>query len=150
MAEELGDMYIVNIVGDGGKKNILENKVKNLKNVNLLSPVKRDELLLLYKKSDYLFLHLNDYSAFQKVLPSKLFEYGATNKKIIAGVGGYAAEFIKEHLPNAIVFEPCNCNDLMKKMKSLSTDNDVNKIDFIYEFSRSRIMKKLVKEVYTL
>ena len=150
MAEKLGDMYIINIVGDGGKKNILEDKVKNLKNVNLLSPVKRDELLLIYKKSDYLFLHLNDYSAFKKVLPSKLFEYGATNKKIIAGVGGYAAEFIKEHLPNAIVFEPCNCNDLMKKMKLLSKDSNMNRSKFIHEFSRSRIMKKLVKEVYTL
>ena len=49
--------------------------------------------------TDVLFLHLNDYSAFRKVIPSKIFEYAATGKPIVAGVSGYAAEFLRHENP---------------------------------------------------
>jgi glycosyltransferase involved in cell wall biosynthesis len=51
-------------------------------------------------------LHLNDYPAFRKVPPSKLFEYAAVGKPILAGVAGHAAEFIDQEIDNAAVFPP--------------------------------------------
>ena len=81
--------------------------------------MKRDELIKIYQSADILFLHLNDYDAFKKVLPSKLFEYGALGKPIWAGVAGHAAEFIKENITNAAVFSPCNVNDAVKSFESL-------------------------------
>ena len=72
----------------------------------LLQPVKRDELIEIYQSADVLFLHLNDFDAFKKVLPSKIFEYAATGKPIWAGVAGYAAEFITSKIENSAVFFP--------------------------------------------
>ena len=44
------------------------------------------ELLNYYNQANILFLHLNSIKAFEKVLPSKIFEYAASNKPILAGV----------------------------------------------------------------
>ena len=69
-----------------------------LENVILKDPVSRFELKSIYNTADYLFLHLNDYSAFKKVLPSKIFELATYPKTIIAGVSGYSADFIKKEI----------------------------------------------------
>ena len=64
----------------------------------------KQKLIKEYLNADILFLHLNDYEAFQKVLPSKLFEYGAMNKPILAGISGYSKEFVKSEISNCAVF----------------------------------------------
>jgi len=150
MARILGNLYEIHIVGDGGIKFRLEESIKGLDNVKLFDPVGRDKLLEIYKQSDFLFLHLNDYEAFKKVLPSKLFEYGATDKKIIAGVSGYAKEFIEENISNAVVFEPCNIDDFKEKFFNYSFDDKINRTDFKNMFCRKNIMNNLAKEVYEL
>ena len=48
-----------------------------------------------------LFLHLGAVPAFEKVLPSKLFEYAALGKPVLAGVAGYAADFVRAEIDNA-------------------------------------------------
>jgi hypothetical protein len=148
MAEYLGSEYEFHIYGDGGKKNellrILEER--QIKNIKISTPVSRDELKTIYKESDYLFLHLNDYEAFKKVLPSKIFEYGATEKKVIAGVSGYSAWFIKQNLPSWIVFEPNNLEDFKKefeKNRAILPNNSV----FKQQFNRSKIMDNLIKQL---
>ena len=88
------------IYGDGGAGNLLEKaiKVKNIKNIHIKKPVNRQNLLEIYNEADALFLHLDDKSAFEKVLPSKIFEYAATGKPLLAGVAGYASRiFEKEY-----------------------------------------------------
>jgi glycosyltransferase involved in cell wall biosynthesis len=98
------------IIGDGGRKEALRAALASagIDNVDMLPPVKRAQLIEAYQAADVLFLHLNDYDAFRKVLPSKLFEYGAMGKPIWAGVSGYAAEFVRTELDNSVVFHPCN------------------------------------------
>jgi len=148
LAEYLGHEYKINIYGDGGKKNELLQLLEKqqISNVEIFAPVSRKELKKIYKESDYLFLHLNDYEAFRKVLPSKIFEYGATEKPIIAGVSGYSARFIKQHLPSWIVFEPTNLTDFKKefeKDKIILPDNTV----FKQKFNRASIMNELVEQL---
>ena len=65
-------------------------------------------LLEHYRKADILFLHLNNFRAFEKVLPSKIFEYAATGKPILAGVSGYASKFLREQIVGVQVFNPCD------------------------------------------
>ena len=67
------------IIGDGGRLPQLEQALKAaaINNVELLNPVGRDVLIQAYQHADILFMHLNDYDAFLKVLPSKVFEYAA-------------------------------------------------------------------------
>lgn len=150
IAKKLGDHYEIHIIGDGGRKKALIENLKDIENVKLFDPVNRTKLLEIYKNSDILFLHLNDYEAFKKVLPSKLFEYATTNKFIIAGVGGYAKEFIEENISDAIVFEPCNADDFYEKFKKVLNFSDINRISFIEKFKRENIMNLMSKEVYEL
>lgn len=150
MAKKLGKDYEIHIIGDGGRKKELVNNLNNIENVKLYDPVNRAKLLEIYKNSDILFLHLNDYEAFKKVLPSKLFEYATTNKFIIAGVGGYAKEFIEENISDTFTFKPCDINDFYDKFKKVENFADINRTFFVEKFKRKNIMNIMAKEVYNL
>ena len=103
-AKILGEGYTFLIYGDGGAKIKLQNEINNLniKNVVLKEPVSRTELKIIYNNADYLFLHLNDYSAFKKVLPSKIFELATYPKIILAGVSGFSSYFIKNEVTTVL------------------------------------------------
>lgn len=132
------------IIGDGGRKAILKAAVAHMQNVKLFAPVKRAELLEIYNKSDVLFLHLNNYEPFKRVLPSKLFEYIASYKPIIAGVDGYTKEFIMKYVPDSLVFEPCNISDFCSKYVDFKGIVDLSRRrEFISIFSRQRIMTEM-------
>jgi glycosyltransferase involved in cell wall biosynthesis len=98
------------LIGAGGRLAQLRQAIEEAgcQNVAIKDPVPRDALIEQYAQADILFLHLNDFDAFKKVLPSKIFEYGALGKPVWAGVSGFPAEFIKENLSNAAVFPPCD------------------------------------------
>src|SRR5690606_26666824 len=108
MAKRLEREWTLWVVGDGSARRDLEEAVgkAQVSNVVLRPPVPRGELAELYGRADCLFLHLNNKPAFHRVLPSKVFEYAATGKPIVAGVPGYAAEFVNAEIANAAVFAP--------------------------------------------
>lgn len=136
------------IIGDGGRKAKLIDALQaaNCKNVELRSPISRNELLAEYKSADVLFLHLNDYEAFQKVLPSKIFEYGALGKPIWAGISGFANEFANENITNIATFMPCNADDACMVFDSLDLATQPRP-QFIQLFCRQEIMKKMAIEI---
>ena len=144
-AKKLGNNFTFLIYGDGGAKNKLQKEIDNLKvkNVILKDPVSRFELKSIYNTADYLFLHLNDYSAFKKVLPSKIFELATYPKTIIAGVSGYSAGFIKKEVPNSYVFNPCDIRSLVGFLENDKTSSDFDRERFKSKFSRSTINKQL-------
>ncbi|MEX0780779.1 MAG: glycosyltransferase family 4 protein [Balneolales bacterium] len=150
-ASKLANDYHFNIIGDGGSKNKLAAKLKemNVNNVELIRPMKRKDLLIIYSQSDYLFLHLNDYDAFKKVLPSKIFEYGATPLPMIAGVGGYAQKFINENVNNAIVFSPNKADEFVQKLLAFKPEFKVRH-DFIKEYRRIGIMDNMAQSILQL
>ena len=104
----------------------------------------RDELIAMYQSADILFLHLNDFNAFKKVLPSKIFEYAATGKPIWAGVAGYAAEFITSKIQNSAVFPPCDTNAAALAFEHLEMVT-MARTEFTNEFSREKIMNDMAK-----
>lgn len=136
------------VIGDGGQLSLLKGKIDELgiKNIKLLPPVSRQELKAFYNNSDILFLHLNAYSAFEKVLPSKVFEYGSLGKPIWAGVAGYASKFIKENLDNAVVFEPTSCHDALLEFDKLKLEVGP-RTEFVGNFKREAIMEKMVASI---
>ena len=136
------------LLGDGGRKSQLEAALKEEKasNVELLAPVSRGELIRIYQQADVLFLHLNNYDAFLKVLPSKIFEYAAVGKPIWAGVSGYAAEFLQEHVTNAAVFHPCNAQGAIESFDKLELNTQARK-EFVAKFSRESIMQKMASDI---
>ena len=138
------------LVGDGGKRRELRYELdrREIKNVRLLDPVPRHELFEHYRNSDILFLHLNDFQAFRKVLPSKIFEYAATGKPILAGVGGYAAEFLAEQVPGVEIFEPCNYIAMQQSLlRILRGPRLFCRRDFCARYLRKSIMTKMATEI---
>ena len=136
------------LLGDGGRKTQLEAALQALKvnNVELLKPVNRNELIKIYQDADVLFLHLNDYDAFLKVLPSKIFEYAALGKPIWAGVSGFAAQFLNEYVSNAAVFQPCNLEEAVESFENLELETHPRK-EFVERFSREGIMQKMALDI---
>lgn len=145
------------IVGSGGRINQLRNvaahseDIENTNNIEIVPPIPRQQLLAEYKNADVLFVHLNDYSAFKKVLPSKLFEYGATGKPIVAGVAGYAAEFVESELDGAIVFKPGDSKGLATAIQETVLNLEaVDRTAFCEKYSRTKIMKTMARDIVTL
>ena len=146
IAEEISSDYSIEVYG-GGKyqhelKNIcmdmgLQNKIK------INGPVTRREVIQIYKDADYLFLHLNNYKAFEKVLPSKIFEYANTNKPILAGVNGYAREFIQDNVDGCLLFEPCNSKDFIQKFNQKKLKPFYDRSEFVKQYTREEISKKI-------
>ncbi len=153
VADRLAEKVRFRMIGDGGRRKALEAEIaqRKLTNVELLPPVPRNELLEHYRAADILFLHLNDLDAFRKVLPSKVFEYGATRKPILAGVAGYAAEFCKEHLPDAEVFAPLDSGSMVQAIERLiAAPVRPDRTEFARRFARGSIMDSLACDIVQL
>lgn len=151
LARRMQDRVKFRLIGDGGRRPQLVAKLEELEcaNVEILSPVKRDQLIEEYQSADVLFLHLNDYPAFKKVLPSKLFEYAAMGKPVWAGVSGYAGEFVKSEIMNSAVFYPCDLVGAVQSFSELKLTY-VNRSDFIEKFDRRNISRKMARDVLSL
>lgn len=151
LAKKMEGRVRFRLIGGGGRLRQLEGALAEAgcTNVVLESPVARAELIQFYQQADVLFLHLNDYDAFRKVLPSKLFEYGALGKPIWAGVGGYAATFVKENLDNAAVFAPCDASEAVKAFETLEIADQPREA-FVSRFSRKTIMDEMARDVIAL
>ena len=83
-----------------------------------------------YQKANILFLHLNDLNSFHKVLPSKIFEYAATGKPILAGVKGYAAKFLREQVKGVEIFEAVSFYILFNRLEIYPT------LVVVFDFSK--------------
>lgn len=139
------------IVGDGSGLAALQKVIfeKNISNIVIHKPVARDELLKFYLSSDILFLHLNNYDAFKKVLPSKIFEYAATGLPILAGVDGYSKEFLQENVENSRIFTPCNAKEAIDEMNMLDFVS-INRKEFKENYSRKKTSEMLVSRFIEL
>jgi glycosyltransferase involved in cell wall biosynthesis len=139
------------VIGDGGRRAALEGALAaaGVKDVELRAPVSRANLLEAYRSADILFLHLGAHAAFEKVLPSKLFEYAALGKPVLAGVGGYAAQFVRDEITNAAVFAPCNVEQGVRAFEALRIE-DRPRPDFIAKFSRATIARAMADDILAL
>ncbi len=147
-AKALGNSYKFLIIGDGGVKHKLTDELDrlNVTNVEIRNPIPRKELLKVYEQSDFFFLHLNDYEAFEKVLTSKIFELGAYDKPIIAGVAGFANQFIAENIPNRILFLPGQVDEMIRQLKAY-TYHTAFRTEFIQNFKREAINSNMAKSI---
>jgi glycosyltransferase involved in cell wall biosynthesis len=146
LARLAGVKYKFKVIGDGGRKAALVEASKGITNLSFHPPVNREQLIQEYLSADILFLHLNDYPAFEKVLPSKIFEYAAVGKPILAGVSGYSAEFINQEVENAEVFYPSNLQQAVTSLTSLKL-GQTNRDSFIKKYTRTNIMMEMANSI---
>lgn len=136
------------LFGDGGRRSQLETELEKqqITNVELQTPVSRKDLIKIYQQADVLFLHLNDYDAFLKVLPSKIFEYATLGKPIWAGVSGFSAQFLNDNVSNVAVFDPCNLEAAIKSFEQLELITQPRST-FVKQFSRDVIMRSMAADI---
>lgn len=139
------------VIGDGGRRTQLEKALADagVSNVELRAPIKRAQLIEAYQSADVLFLHLGAQPAFEKVLPSKLFEYAALGKPVLAGVGGYAGRFVREEIRNAAVFAPCDAPGAVRAFDALRIER-TPRPEFIEKYRRENISRQLATEILAL
>jgi glycosyltransferase involved in cell wall biosynthesis len=137
------------IVGDGGKLEDLRAALSlDADHVTLLPPVPRTKLHQHYCEADILFIHLNDHQAFHKVLPSKIFEYAATGKPIIAGVAGISADFLRAEVPGCFVFDPCDFRAMASAVAdAIAVQQPIDRTAFLNEYARTTIMNAMAQDV---
>jgi len=138
------------IIGGGGRHEALSNALSasGVTNVDLCPPVSRSELAKHYAEADILFLHLNDHAAFRKVLPSKVFEYAATGKPLLAGVAGHAASFIQSEIAGAEVFAPCDAEGFMASFEQVEgMPERIERGAFLDRYARRRVMEAMALDI---
>ncbi|WDU63595.1 glycosyltransferase family 4 protein [Pseudomonas poae] len=148
LAEQLADTACFYVIGDGNTLRALSEALieRQIKNVELIAPMPRHRLIHYYQQADVLFLHLNSFQAFFKVIPSKLFEYAATGKPILAGLMGCPKAFTLSQIPNACVFAPADADAAvaaLARLKLGATDRSA----FIQRYSRNAIAQQMALEI---
>ena len=153
-AKRLGSGYRFVVVGDGSTISLLRKAIKreSVVNVELLPPVGRSELVKYYRDADILFLHLNNIPALRRVLPSKIFEYAALKKPIVAGLSGYSAQFLRDHVPYAFLFDPGDSKGavscVLNAVESSVPEDVVS--EFVMTYSRVVIMDQMANQLISM
>jgi glycosyltransferase involved in cell wall biosynthesis len=114
--------------------------------VEMRLPLPRAALIEVYEEAQVLLLHLGPQEAFEKVLPSKVFEYAALGKPLLAGVAGYAARFIRAEIDNAAVFAPCDADGAVQAFASLRLA-DRPRSQFVAKYRRANIAATMADDV---
>ncbi|MCG2588186.1 glycosyltransferase family 4 protein [Rhodohalobacter sulfatireducens] len=152
-AELLYGKYVFRIIGDGGAKQKLVDKLRELeiKNVEMVEPMSRTEVVNEYRNADILLIHLNNLPIFNKVLPSKIFELAAVEKPILAGVNGYAQEFLNDKIEGTFLFNPGDVHGLIHQIdvveNFLKENTTIDNSEFISEFDRQDIKEQMAKSI---
>lgn len=148
LANRLANKAKFIIVGSGSAVKRLKTALTqhNVTNVDLIEPMKRTDLLSYYNTADVLFLHLNDLPSLKNVIPSKLFEYAATEKPILGGLSGYSAKFATDNIKNMRVFPPCDIESAVRALESLNIET-TDRRDFVKKYSRKYIVANMATEL---
>jgi glycosyltransferase involved in cell wall biosynthesis len=93
-----------------------------LKNVTFINNVSREKVSAYLSLLDIGLIHLRKSDAFEKVIPSKIFELAAMQVPMLLGVKGEADRLLAKY--NAgVCFEPENKNDFISKFRELKNNS---------------------------
>lgn len=154
-AEKYKSKVEITIIGKGSQESIIKNLIteNQIENIQLISSVPRNELLEKYEETDILFLQLKNIKMFEKTIPSKIFEYLASQKPILYGVEGVAKKILKEEFNRKYYFKANDIENLMKTFESLIKDIEENnyvKPDLerlINDYSRKKLSIKYADKI---
>jgi glycosyltransferase involved in cell wall biosynthesis len=112
------------VVGDGATREELAAQVSAAGLDDLITVAGRQPKELMpgfLSISDCCLVHLRKTALFETVLPSKIFEAAALEKPIVMGVGGFAAEIVRD-ADCGICIEPENAAELVAAIDELRTN----------------------------
>lgn len=135
------------VYGKGKYHNELIEYKKKLKinNLFIFNSIDRKNLNKVYANSGILIINLANFDCFQKSLPSKIFEYAASNKPIIAGVDGYAKKFFSKI--DGVFFYKKNNIEHCSKVLNAITKFKYNRREFLKQYNRKKINLEYIKAI---
>jgi glycosyltransferase involved in cell wall biosynthesis len=109
-------------VGDGADKERLRHRVTELglADVTLLPGVPHEQVPALLAAADVCLVSLRDVPLFSSFIPSKMFEYLAAGRPVVAAVAGEAAQILRE--AGAWVVPPGDSKALAAAFRTLAAD----------------------------
>ena len=139
------------IIGNGSDFDLIKKQINmlNLKNVNLLKGMKWNKLKKFYDNCDLLYAQI--LPQYDSAIPSKIYEYAATNKKVIFACKGIS-EGISKKFHNFTIIEPLREDILIKAIKNNIQDTNLTKSNlykikkkFIREVEAEKVISKIIK-----
>jgi len=109
-------------VGDGADKQRLRHRVveQGLRNVALLPGIPHEQVPALLAAADICLVPLRDVPLFSSFIPSKMFEYLAAGKPVVAALAGEAAQILRE--AGAWIVPPADSDALAAAIRTLAAD----------------------------
>lgn len=140
----------IHLYGDGPRKDAVLENVAPLNNVKVFSVVERSVLPRIYARATVLFLSLNSTPAFQSSLPSKIFEYCASGKPVIAVGGTKLHEFIRQNNLMGVYAIEHQSIDLIPSLIAELDGKNFDRMAFFYAWRRDVQTKLLVDDIIDL
>jgi len=108
------------LVGEGVDKFRLRKlaRIRELRNVEFVDGVPRDQAATMLAECDAFLLVLRDHPLFEITIPSKIYEYMAAGRPILCSVGGEAAALVSSARCGLAV-EPSNGAALAAAVETL-------------------------------
>lgn len=136
------------IVGDGAKKNELEDMAKKQKltNVKFLGKLPKEEMPNVIAASDAGLVHLRKTELFSTVIPSKIFEFMAMELPIIMGVNGEAKSIVLEAKAGEVM-EPGSEESLLSSINKIIYNgrSQYNGLEFVKKnYNRDDLASKML------
>ena len=94
------------LIGDGVLREAIEQKIARLgagDQIKVLAPMGKSDLFEYLRASNTLLMGLKDHPALALTIPSKVFDYLAADRPIIAMVAGEAAQLLRNNPYNRII-----------------------------------------------
>jgi glycosyltransferase involved in cell wall biosynthesis len=109
-------------VGEGADKHRLQHRVAEhgLRNVTLLPGIPHEQVPALLAAADICLVPLRDVPLFSSFIPSKMFEYLAAGKPVVAALAGEAAQILRE--AGAWIVPPGDSEALAAAIRTLAAD----------------------------
>ncbi len=131
-------------IGEGVCKSEIKKLAEPLmEKIDFHKSLPRDELIIYIMKASVCLVPLKDKKLFNAAIPSKMFEYMACRKPIIASIRGDAKKIIDDS-NSGIVIDPEDANLLSNAI--LSYFNDVQKCEIDGKNGLSFVSNNLIKE----
>lgn len=148
----------INIYGSGSQLRKINKLLEEDKNTNkkfyisdhvfYKGLVLKDKIHLEYKKLDCLFLQLSKIKSLEMVIPTKLFDYSATNLPLVYGASGFTKDFIKG-IDGSIYFEQLNPISFVNAIKNSRKINveKINRNNFLGTYDSDVIYSSYIEHL---
>ena len=110
--------------------------------------ISKKDIISFYSEVDCLMLQLGKFSSLSMVIPSKIFEYTATNLPILYGAKGFTRKFI-QNINGSIYFKQGEAESFYKAIiKSMHKNiNIVEREKFLSRYNSNNVYKKYAHHI---